>query len=373
MAGNAPSLLLGLTGLTIGGGIASVNRCVARALDDAIAFGKVLRTDRVLLLEDPRDPARPPRRGTQHLACGSQPRFALQLWWERLRRSHDLVFFDLVGLARALQLPAPRPATRRTAIFVHGIELATAQRGSRASALRGAWRVLTNSRTTAERVEALFPQLRERIRPVLLCIEPERIALWEKERRAPPPPREPAALIVGRMWSDERGKGHDQLLEAWPAVHRRVPGAQLWVVGEGDDATRLGAKARDLGVAESVRFLGRVGDAELGALYRRAALFTMPSRQEGFGLSYAEALWHGLPCIGSTADAAAEVIRDGKTGLLVPYADVPALGEAVASLLADPDRRQRMGAAGACDARERFVYERFRADLLSALEIEPPG
>jgi phosphatidylinositol alpha-1,6-mannosyltransferase len=373
VAAPAPSILLGLTGLRIDGGIAAVSRCVARALDEAIDAGRVARADRVLLLDDPRAPAPPPRRGVERLARGSQARFALGLWWERSRRRHDLLFFDHAGLARALGAPALRPGRPRVAIFVHGLEFAAGLEGPRAAALRGAWRVLTNSRTTARRVEEALPELARRIRTVLLCIDPERVRLWEWEDAAPARPREPAALIVGRLWSEERGKGHDQLLEAWPAVRRRVPGAQLWIVGDGDDRARLEGIARDAGIGEAVRFLGRVDDRELGDLYRRAGLLAMPSRQEGFGLVYAEALWHGLPCVGSTADAAGEVIADGETGLLVPYGDSAALGHAVASLLADPERRRRMGEAGAREARERFGYPRFRADLLRALDLELPG
>jgi phosphatidylinositol alpha-1,6-mannosyltransferase len=366
----APSILLGLTGLHIDGGIANVSRCVARALDEATAAGRVARADRVLLLEDPRAPAPPPHRGVQRLARGSQARFVLGLWWERSRRRHELLFFDHAGLARALDVPALRAGSPRVAIFVHGPEFASG--APRASTLRGAWRVLTNSRTTARRVEAAFPQLAERIRPVLLCIDPERVRLWEREGASAAAPREPAALIVGRLWSEERGKGHDALLEAWPTVRRRVPAAELWIVGDGDDRGRLEAKAREARLGDAVRFLGRVGDRELGDLYRRAALLAMPSRQEGFGLVYAEALWHGLPCVGSLADAAGEVIRDGETGLLVPYGDAAALGDAVASLLVDPERRRSMGEAAARQARERFGYARFRADLLRALDLEPP-
>jgi len=363
------SLLLGLTGLSIEGGIAGVSRCVVRALDEAIEAGQVERADRVLLLEDPRDPFPPPLRGVQRLARGSQLRFALELWAQRSRRRNDLLFFDLVGLARAIRLPALRRSPH--AIFLHGIELEAARTGSRAAALRGAWRVLTNSRSTAARVEAQFPELAGRIRPVLLCIDPERVALWERENTAPPPRREPAALIVGRMWSSERGKGHDQLLEAWPSVLRRVPQARLWVVGDGDDRARLAAKAQQAGIAGAVRFFGRVADRELGLLYRRASLYAMPSRQEGFGLVYAEALWHGLPCLGSTADAAAELIEPDVTGALVPYGDVPALAQALAELLGDPDRLGRMGEAGARAAHERFGYARFRDDLLGALGLAP--
>ena len=362
-------MLLGLTGLRIDGGIAGVSRCVARALDEAVAAASVARTDRVLLLEDPSSAFEPPRRGVQRFARGSQARFACELWWQRTRRRHDLIFFDLVGLARALRLPAPgRP---RSAIFVHGTELAAAQAGSRAEALRSAWRVLTNSRHTAARVEAAHPELAARIRPVPLCIDPERVELWERAPRGPAPAREAAALIVGRMWSEERGKGHDALLEAWGEVGRRCPGAELWVVGEGDDAARLRDKAHGAGVGERVRFLGRVSDAELGDLYRRASVYAMPSRQEGFGLSYAEAMWHGTPCIASSQDAAGEVIRDGESGLLVPYADPAALAAALVRLLGDPDLRARMGEAGRRRARERFGFARFREDLLGALELDP--
>jgi phosphatidylinositol alpha-1,6-mannosyltransferase len=204
---------------------------------------------------------------------------------------------------------------------------------------------------------------------VPLCIDPERVRLWEGHPPIGPQAREPAALLVGRMWSEERGKGHDALIEAWPEVRRRVPAAQLWIVGEGDDAGRLQQLAREKAVGNAVRFLGRVSDTELGSLYRRASLFAMPSRQEGFGLVYAEAMWHGLPCLGSTADAAGQVIQDGVTGRLVPYGDVPACAEAVAALLADPERARAMGEAGSRRARERFVFERFRRDLLAALEL----
>ena len=150
----------------------------------------------------------------------------------------------------------------------------------------------------------------------------------------------------------------------------RSPTRELWIAGGGDDAARLAAKARERGVADCVRFLGRVSDAELGALYRRASVFAMPSRQEGFGLVYAEAMWWGLPCIGSTADAAGQVIAAGETGELVPYGDVAALGaRARAACSRIASGAARMGEAGRRRAREHFGYGRFRADLLTALEL----
>ncbi len=382
MGPGAPnSVLLCLTGLHIDGGIACVSRCMARALDELVGEGRIARTDRVLLLDDPRlddpklddprlddpsDAAAPPRRGEQRLARGSQARFVWETWRLYRRERHDMVLFDLVGLARSIMLPIPPFPPPRHAIFVHGIELGAAGAGARAKALGSAECVLVNSEFTAAGLRELLPETGERIRVVPLCIDPDRVATWEAAP-ASSPPREPAVLIVGRMSPEERGKGHDHLIEAWPGVRRQLPAAELWVVGGGEDVPRIQARARDLGVGDAVRFLGRVTDDELRDLYQRASLFAMPSRQEGFGLVYAEAMWHGLACLGSTADAAGQVIRDGETGVLVPYADVAAIGAAVAGLLADPGRCRALGEAGARRARQVFSYPRFRADFLAAL------
>ena len=363
------SILLALTGLQIDGGIAAVSRSIARALEQETRDGRLQRVDRVLLLDRPQNAAPAPLRGQQQLARGSQARFVWQTWRSHRRHHHDLVFFDLVGLARSVLLPLPGFPPRRFAIFVHGIELDTARRGSRARALREADRLLVNSEFTAAALRAALPWRADRVRVVPLCIDPERIRLWKAADEGTPPEREPAALVVGRMSSEERGKGHDTLIEGWSEVRRHVPAAELWIVGQGDDTERLRGLVRERGVEDAVRFLGRVSDTELGALYRRASVFAMPSRQEGFGLVYAEAMWHGLPCIGSTADAAGQVIVDGQTGRLVPYADARASAGAVAELLSDPARAREMGEAGRRRARERFTYQRFRADLLEALEL----
>ena len=364
-----PALLLGLTGLNIDGGIAVVSRCVARAVDESIDRGELARADRVLLLDDPESAPAPPRRGEQHFSRGSKLRFVWQLWRSHTSARPDLVFFDLTGLARSVHLPLPGFPPRRYAIFAHGIELAGAENDWRGRAIRGAWRVLANSEFTAEGLRTQFPEIADRIRVTSLCIDPTRVELWESRGDPRTKPDGRVALIVGRMWAEERGKGHDQLLDVWPDVRSQIPGATLWVVGDGDDRARFEEKARELGVADSVHFWGRVTDEELCDLYRRASVFAMPSRQEGFGLVYAEAMWHGLPCIGSDSDAASQVISEGETGLLVPYADRPALGKALVRILEDSDYRARLGEAAARRARETFGYDRFKADVLRALEI----
>jgi phosphatidylinositol alpha-1,6-mannosyltransferase len=369
MSENAPAFLLGLTGLNIDGGIAVVSRCIARALDECIDDGKLTRADRVLFLDEPESAPPLPRRGDQHLSRGSKWRFIWQLWRSFMRVRPDLVFFDLTGLARTIRLRLPGFPPSRYAIFAHGIELDGAEGDPRGQVIRGAWRVLANSEFTAASLRARFPEVADRVRVTPLCIDPARVEYWESLGDSVKQVDGPIALIVGRTWAEERGKGHDQLIDVWSEVRSRIPGATLWVVGDGDDRARLEEKAAKLDLAECIRFWGRVSDEELCDLYRRAAVFAMPSRQEGFGLVYAEAMWHGVPCIGSTADAAGQVIRDGETGLLVPYDDVPALGEALIRILGDSDYCTRLSEAAAIRARDYFSYNRFKADVLRALEI----
>lgn len=359
------SVLLGLTGMQIEGGIACVARCVAQAMDDGVSEGRLERVDRVLL-HDRVATAAAPVRGAEEIAGSSQTRFVWRLWRTFRRHRHDLLFFDHYGLARALELPLPGFSPARHAIFTHAFELLP---GRRLHVLQRASRLLANSEYSAR-------VLRERVsgvevRPVHLCVDPARERAWSIAGIPDPAAsREPVVLIVARMAeADERGKGHDALLEAWPAVLEAVPAARLWIAGRGDDAERLRGKAGRLGLTENVRFLGQVGSRELTELYRRAAVYAMPSRREGFGIAFAEAMWHGLPCIGSTADAAREVIVDGVTGRLVSFGDAVGLTDVLRQLLIDSELRVSMGTAGFNRVRQQFSYEHFRHNLAAALGL----
>ena len=126
----------------------------------------------------------------------------------------------------------------------------------------------------------------------------------------------PTALIVARMSAAERYKGHDALLDIWPRLLSRHPDAVLAIAGDGDDRPRLEARVAELGVAHAVRFLGRVDDGRLDELYGQCRFFVMPSRDEGFGLVFLEAMRAGKPCIGGRG-AASEIIEHGVTGLIV--------------------------------------------------------
>jgi glycosyltransferase involved in cell wall biosynthesis len=162
----------------------------------------------------------------------------------------------------------------------------------------------------------------------------------------------------------ERYKGHDELL----AALADLPAARLVVAGDGDDRGRLEARARSLGLEDRAAFTGFVSEATLAALYSRCAAFVMPSRGEGFGLVYLEAMRAGKPVVAARGSAAEEIVVDGVTGLLVDPEDRAALAGAVAALLDDPEKAERMGMAGRERYRDEFGWERFYSRMEGLLE-----
>ena len=140
-------------------------------------------------------------------------------------------------------------------------------------------------------------------------------------------------------------KGILDLVQAW-AVHER-PGATLELIGETDVdtvyATSVHAAIMDA-TGASIAVSGPVDDATLGTAYAAADLFALPSRYEGYGIVYAEALAYGLPIIACDVRPVPELVG-GEAALLVPPGDVEALSEALDLLLGDPALRSRMSAA----------------------------
>ena len=154
-------------------------------------------------------------------------------------------------------------------------------------------------------------------------------------------------LLVSRLDASEREKGHRELIEAMPKVSRAHPAAQLVLVGAGADLEPLRALARASAAAGSIFLPGRMVDDDLAAIYRAAYAYVMPSRQEGFGLAYLEAMNAAKPCLACRDDGGGEVVVDGETGVLIPRKFTPEeLLAALEFLLADKARARRLGEAG---------------------------
>jgi glycosyltransferase involved in cell wall biosynthesis len=264
---------------------------------------------------------------------------------------------DLIICGHIAQLPVAWLASLfipnlRYTLVAHGLEVWRPFTWLERRALQGAWRILCVSDYTRREILSRIPLAPERVIVVPNALDPALEAPAAVPRSGPP-----VILTVSRLASADRYKGIDHLIEAMPAILSTTPSVTLRIVGRGDDRPRLEQLARDRGVTASVEFTGYVNDDQLRDEFAGCTIFALPSQKEGFGLVYMEAMIHGKPCIAAQAGGAPEVITPG-SGLLVPYADVPALATACTTALSKPWDTPLIRACA-----QRFSYQEFRHRL----------
>jgi len=148
-------------------------------------------------------------------------------------------------------------------------------------------------------------------------------------------------VTAGRL---ETQKGLMYLLDAAALVRRELPTAHVLIVGDGPLGPRLRAQAERLGLTEVVRFAGWRDDVP--RLTHAADVFCLASLWESFGLVLAEAMSMSKPVVATDVDGIPEVVSHGRTGLLVPPRDPPALAAALLAVLRDTALAARLGQAG---------------------------
>jgi glycosyltransferase involved in cell wall biosynthesis len=181
-----------------------------------------------------------------------------------------------------------------------------------------------------------------------LAVVPEPIDLAEWRRRfaavAPAPRSGATVLSVARMYP--RKHLHD-LLRAAALLRERIPALRVRIVGEGPESARLHALHAELGLGDTVTFLGDIPRQALAVEYVRADCFCLPTVQEGFGIVFAEAMAAGLAVVACRAGAVPELVEDRRTGLLVNRESPEELAMALQTLLTNDGLRADLGAAGA--------------------------
>jgi phosphatidylinositol alpha-1,6-mannosyltransferase len=155
-------------------------------------------------------------------------------------------------------------------------------------------------------------------------------------------------------------KGHGELIACWPKVVAMCPDARLVIVGEGPARKNYQRLAEQSSCSGQIEFRGFVRESKMADIWSIADVFAMPSRGEGFGLVYIEAMRHGVPVIASIHDAGSEVNVDGETGYNVNLNKEDELPERINYLLRNRDMAERLGLQGQQRWMRHFTYTAFK-------------
>ena len=275
---------------------------------------------------------------------------------------------NLAPLVAAMKLLAPG---MRSAVVVHGVEVWTALPAIRRWSLQSADRILAPSEYTLSRAMREQHIFHGKGRKLAWSLDPEFDSQPRPFAGSSLPhgfPQGRVILTVGRWDAGEAYKGVDHLIAALPKLPTTFSDVHLVAVGEGSDLPRLRSLARGSGVSERIHFLPFIAHDQLPNAYDHCAIFAMPSRGEGFGLVFIEAMARGKPVIGGAHGGTPEIIDDGVNGYLVRYGDVDQLLDRLTRLLSDDCLRESMGSQARAGTRRNFTFARFSAEMNAIFE-----
>lgn len=257
---------------------------------------------------------------------------------------------------------------------LHAIHHSRLSRRTAKALLGSAVAVVANSQWTREQAQKVLRELgldplAEHVRLVPLGTDPEQFRPGVDTRAVRARYRlngDPWVVTVARL---EPYKGVDTVLKAVAQCRRDGVDVGYLVVGSGKKRPLYMRLAAELGIADAVRFVGNVPDAELPALFNAATAYVGVSRRadgarvEGFGVALAEASACGLPVIAGQAGGLAEAVQDGETGLVVNPDDLGAVVAALKRLLGDQLLARRLGQGGRKAVETYYNWDRVIRDL----------
>ena len=324
------------------GGIAKFNRDFLQALDASSVVARVCAFPR--LIPHPIEEPIPELVVYDRKAAGGKFSFLRRLLWHAWCGSKpDLVICGHLNLLPAAWLLARRHGAR-LALIIHGVEAWNRRSWLYGLMLNSVDSFISVSRHSAERFATWSNISKERFFILPNCVDlssfvPEVRDAKLVERYGVRDNK--LILTVGRISSQERYKGFDEVIDVMPELLRPFPTLKYMIVGDGDDRSRLEKKASALGLSKQIVFAGRILEQEKASHYCLADAYVMPSYGEGFGIVFLEAMACGVPVIGSKADGSRDALLDGQLGRLVDPNIPEELVEAITDVLTNGLCRKR--------------------------------
>ena len=356
------------------GGIQTFSRFIVRALRDVfpdahIAVFSKNDTSYPDPVSDPANSFTPMGWWTPTLRT---PEFAWELFRSAARERPDFIVTTHVNfapVARWLQKFFRIPYVA----VGHGVEVWDIANRRVRSALCAADCLLAVSEFTRSRMASTLGVDRNRIAILPDTFDPEEFYPQRKPhflvKRYGLMADQPVILTIARLASAERYKGYDQLLRALPLVREQFPNVRYVLGGRGPDRPRVEALIRELNVAANVTLAGYVADHELRSHYNLCDVFAMPSKGEGFGIVFLEALGCGKAVLAGNKDGSVDAVLNGALGVLVDPDNVAEIANALIAIIG---RRHSNGVISDPIAlRSRVIdaygYEHFRETLAEVL------
>ena len=259
-----------------------------------------------------------------------------------------------------------KTASAPLVVLTYGIDAWNVRGAGERRALAAADLTISISSFTAAQLLRTLP-----LDPARLAVVPNAVDTTRFSPREPSPAvaarlrhlAHPRLLTVARLDASEGYKGVDQVIRA---IARLPSRPSYLVVGEGSDLPRLRELATRLGVA--VEFYGHAAEEDLADLYRACDLFVMPSRNEGFGYVFIEAMACGLPVVAGRVDGSVDALDGGRLGTLVDPFDVDQLARAIEEQVALGSTSPARAAERHAEIEARFGAATFERKLRGAFE-----
>ncbi|MDJ0734444.1 MAG: glycosyltransferase [Nostocaceae cyanobacterium] len=259
-------------------------------------------------------------------------------------------------------------------ILVYGVDVWNVKSEIKQKALKSADKIISISGYTRDRLlqeQNLHPK---QISLLPVTFDANRFKITPKPKylleRYGLNSNQPTILTVARLSSCEAYKGYDRVISALPQIREQIPNIHYLLVGGGDDRPRIEQLVQNLNLQDHVTLTGFIPDEELVDHYNLCDVFAMPSKKEGFGIVYLEALACGKPTLGGNQDGAIDALCHGELGALVNPDDVEEIAQTLIQILQGtyPNALMYKPETLRHQVIDKFGFERFKETLAGYLE-----
>jgi len=289
--------------------------------------------------------------------------FSARLLIDTIRRRPDLIVVTHINFAPVAYWLHKLLGVRYL-VVAHGVEIWKRPDQQVRTALRNASSLVAVSNYTRDRMSEVLNVSVDEIGLLPNTFDPDNFEPGPKPRfllkRYGLSEEQPVILTIARLASAERYKGYDQLLQALVDIRKRFPNVCYLLGGRGPDRPRIERMVSQLGIKKNVVLAGYIPDEELNAHYNLCDVFAMPSKGEGFGIVFLEALACGKPVIAGNKDGSVDALLNGKLGVLVDPDNIAEIVTGISTILSERSEvRNQKSAELRRAVIEAYGYPRF--------------